>query len=79
MSRLIEAVRRNPYIVTATLSGAVCILAVVGVISTATATFAQGVLSIVLGMALAATTLQTDKAIRRHVAIRRAAREGTTP
>lgn len=69
MTRLVAAVRANPYIVAAILSGAVAILAVVGIITATAAALAQGALSILLGVALAASAVTTRKAIRRRAAL----------
>jgi hypothetical protein len=79
LTRLLEAVRANPYIATATLSGAVAIAAAVGVIDSTAAALAQGALSILLGVSLAVSAVTTRAAIRRHAAIRRATHERSLP
>ena len=65
MKRLALAVRANPYIAVATLSGTVAILSVVGIIGATAAALAQASLSILLGVSLAVSAVTTRQAIRK--------------
>lgn len=65
MKRLALAVRKNPYIAVATLSGTVAILSVVGIIGATAAALAQASLSILLGVSLAVSAVTTRQAIRK--------------
>jgi hypothetical protein len=65
VKRLGLAIRSNPYIAVAILSGFVAILSIVGVITTSAAALAQAALSIILGVSLAISAVTTRQAIRK--------------
>lgn len=62
--RLFAAIRANPYIVTAVLSGVVTLLGVFGLLPFLVETL-QGSLSVALGIALAVSAMSTRTAIRK--------------